>query len=90
MFGLAGCNEVFASRIKVLLQKYIYVIDKACSVKMAGYWSSWPKNEVNIQPNLVNKGFIIWLKDYTKEFRFCGNKAGKFRAGKIGPSCPLG
>ena len=26
--------------------------------------------------SLVNKGFIIWPKDYTKEFRFCGNKAG--------------
>ena len=24
---------------------------------------------------LVNKGFILWPKDYTKEFRFCGNKA---------------
>ena len=26
--------------------------------------------------HLVNNGFIIWPKDYTKEFRFCGNKAG--------------
>ena len=33
---------------------------------------------------LVNKGFIIWPKYYTKEFRFCGNEAGK-----IGLSCPL-
>ena len=26
------------------------------------------------QTSLVNKGFIIWPKDYTKEFRFCGKK----------------
>ena len=26
--------------------------------------------------SLVNKVFIIWPKDYTKEFRFCGNRAG--------------
>ena len=26
--------------------------------------------------SLVNKGFIIWPKDYNKEFRFYGNKAG--------------
>ena len=26
--------------------------------------------------SLVNKVFIIWPKDYTKELRFCGNKAG--------------
>ena len=26
--------------------------------------------------SLINKGFIIWPKDYTKKFRFCGNKAG--------------
>ena len=26
--------------------------------------------------SLVNKVFVIWPKDYTKEFRFCGNKAG--------------
>ena len=28
------------------------------------------------QTSLVNKGFIIWPKDYTVEFHFCGNKAG--------------
>ena len=26
--------------------------------------------------SLANKGFILWPKDYTKEFGFCGNKAG--------------
>ena len=33
------------------------------------------KNEDNIQPGFII-GFIIWAKDYTKEFRFFGNKAG--------------
>ena len=28
------------------------------------------------QTSLVNKGFIIWPKDYPKEFNFCGNKVG--------------
>ena len=28
------------------------------------------------QTSLVKKGFIIWPTDHTKEFRFCGNKAG--------------
>ena len=27
--------------------------------------------------SLVNKGFIIWPNDYTKECRICGNKARK-------------
>ena len=41
-----------------------------------------PKNEqgqypaILIEQAFVNKGFIIWPKDYTKEFRFCRNKAG--------------
>ena len=26
--------------------------------------------------SLVNTGLIIWSKDYTKEFGFCGNKQG--------------
>ena len=26
------------------------------------------------QTSLVNKRFIVWPKDYTKEFRFCGTK----------------
>ena len=45
----------------------IYALLTKREVKMAWYWPS---------SSLVNKGLIIWSKDYTKEFRFCGNKAG--------------
>ena len=56
-------------------------------VKMVGYWQ---KRMIQVllffffffffsfygpRRSLVNKGFIIWSKDYSKEFRFCGNKA---------------
>ena len=57
------------------------------------------KNEANnpiilTETSLVNKGFIIWPKVYTKEFRFCGNKVGNparvanHKAG-FASSCPL-
>ena len=50
---------------------YIWVIDQACSVKMAGYWPSsffacLYKHAKNLghldRTSLVNKGFIIWDK----------------------------
>ena len=56
------------------------------------------------QTNLANERFIIWPKDYTKEFHFCGNKAGNPEQARyaylalllgtnqntgFGPSCPL-
>ena len=49
---------------------------------MAGYWPSsffgvfMDRDEVVDRTSFFNKGFIIWPKDYTKEFSFCGNKAG--------------
>ena len=61
-----------------------------CDIKMVGYCQvlflrfygprrTQKENEDNIQtslPNKINKGLIIWPKDYTEEIRFCGNKAG--------------
>ena len=47
----------------------------------------YPAISVFTKTSLVNKGFIMWPKDYTKEFRFCVNKAGN--PGKIGPYFPL-
>ena len=47
--------------------------DKQRKVKMARYWPSF---FFVLTSRWVNKGFIIWLKDYTKEFRFCRNNAG--------------
>ena len=37
---------------------------------------TWPVSSHLDRTSLVNKGFILWSKDYTKEFRFWGNKAG--------------
>ena len=39
--------------------------------------------------SLVNKGFIICPKDYTK-ISLLREQSGQSRAGNIGPSCPLG
>ena len=52
----------------------IYGLLTKCEVKMAGYWPSSffvcvygprrtckKKNEANIQPSLLNKGFMIWF-----------------------------
>ena len=44
---------------------------------------------------MVNKGFTIWPKDYTKEFRFCADKVGKTTHGVANQNtwfavfCPL-
>ena len=40
--------------------------------------------------SLVNKGFIKWPKDYAKRLLLLRDECGQSRAGKIGPSCPLG
>ena len=40
--------------------------------------------------SLVNKGFIKWPKDYAKILSLLRDQCGQSRAGKIGPSCPLG
>ena len=43
------------------------------------------------KPNKLGQYRVYFMaKDYTKEFGFCGNKAGNPRAGKKGPSWPLG
>ena len=36
------------------------------------------------------KGFIKWPKDYAKRLSLLRDQCGQSRAGKIGPSCPLG
>ena len=56
------------------------------------------KNAKNTRPisshldrtSLVNKGFIIWPKDYAKRISLFRDQRGQSQAGKIGPSFPLG
>ena len=89
--------------IYTLLTKLVYVsmdLDSVSAHKKA-------KKERSQYPAILAeqawsvKDFIVWPKDYTKEFRFCGNKVLRGKEGSILPvwvanqntgfasSCPL-
>ena len=55
---------------------FLWTETKSVSIKRKKKKRRRPISSYLDRTGLVNKGFIIWLKDHTKEFRFCGNKAG--------------